>query len=138
MGPAAGAGGGPGMGQQHSAARPGAGPVGPRRVDWVEGLQLALITTAVAGLQWLRYQLMRAERHQGQQGHHRSSGCQHPGRPAGKASDIFEALPAEMRRAAVQLIDYQLTPVLCDQWRCGCGLVLYGPTLSRLVPPSKE
>lgn len=31
---------------------------------------------------------------------------------------LLAGVPLELRQAALNLIDYQLTPVLVDQWRC--------------------
>lgn len=36
-----------------------------------------------------------------------------------RGGGLLGSVPPEVRRAALNLIDYQLTPVLVDQWRCG-------------------
>ena len=38
-----------------------------------------------------------------------------------QAGGLLGAVPPDVRRAAMNLIDYQLTPVLVDQWRCARG-----------------
>ena len=45
--------------------------------------------------------------------------------PRDKTGGLLGAVPPDVRRAALNLIDYQLTPVLVDQWRyaqrCSCA-----------------
>ena len=81
-------------------------------MDWWAALKLATITAAVGGLQWLKFALLTIEdepRRSQQQGRHQSNRERHTEKPV---------LSYETRRAIVNLIDYQLTPLLVDQWRC--------------------
>ena len=53
------------------------------------------------------------------QQHGRGSGQQQYQRSREKrGGGLLGSVPPEVRRAALNLIDYQLTPVLVDQWRC--------------------
>ena len=81
-------------------------------MDWWEALKLATITAAVGGLQWLKFALLTIEdeQHRSQRHGRHQSNREHPAEKP--------ALSRETRRAIVNLIDYQLTPLLVDQWRC--------------------
>ena len=64
------------------------------------------------------------ERHRGRKicrGDHQHS-------PRDKGGGLLGAVPPDMRRAALNLIDYQLTPVLVDQWRCAQRCFLMYPS----------
>lgn len=82
------------MGQQQSYS---AGVPGSAR--WVEALKLALLTSTVAALQFVRYHLTnRDDRPQPQ-------------------NRMLDEVPADIRRACVSFIDYHAMPLLVDQWR---------------------
>lgn len=110
------------MGQPHSQPHQPA-PTG----KWLDGFKLAFLTSAVAALQFLRYQLTREERRQVR----RCRGGQ-------QAHNFIGDLPADFRRACVSLIDYHAMPLLVDQWRyvsfAHCvGDVAHSASLSSVV-----
>ena len=93
------------MGQQPSRSQPQ--PVGHNPAKWFDAVKLAFLTSAVAAVQYLRYQLTKEE-------HEQRRSCRGSACPR---TNFLDDLPVELRRACVDLIDYHAMPLLVDQWR---------------------
>ena len=102
------------MGQEQST--PVHTASGPRRVNWWQALRLGSVTAAVAALQWFRFALLAIEDTQENDRRRQGSRRDQSGREPNEKGFVAGLSP-ETRRALVSLIDYQLTPVLVDQWR---------------------
>lgn len=81
--------------------------------EWWDTVRFAAVTAAVAAVQWFRYTLVAIEDGHPHQRHHHDH--RHARRRQGEG--FAGKLSPDTRRALVNLIDYQLTPVLVDQWR---------------------
>ncbi|KAK9799801.1 hypothetical protein WJX73_010935 [Symbiochloris irregularis] len=101
---------------------------------WVDAFKLAFITTAVAALQFVRYQLSDEPHSQDRNGRDRRHN-RHHNKP------LLE-LPVEVRRACIDLIDYHAMPLLVDQWRLKLVSVLLsperGPIIEECSPSNRQ
>ncbi|CAK0778985.1 hypothetical protein CVIRNUC_004676 [Coccomyxa viridis] len=110
---------------------------------WIEAVKLACITTGIGALQFLRWQLAAAdnrERQRERQRRHRRRGLFEPYESeedtARDKKGLAGGVPSGMRQAALHLIDYQLTPMLVDQWRMALVQVLFESQPGPAIPES--
>ncbi|BDA44044.1 probable E3 ubiquitin-protein ligase XB3 at C-terminar half [Coccomyxa sp. Obi] len=92
----------------------------------------------MGAVQWVRWQLAIAEREHDAQNHrHRGRRREYHFSEQGRMDKggLLAGIPPEMRQAALNLIDYQLTPVLVDQWRVALVELLFA---SQNAPPLPE
>ena len=71
-------------------------------MNWLEAMKLALITSAVAALQYFRHQLAADEQSRRRHTRDRS---------------VLDDLPVDVRQACLSLIDNHAMPLLVDTWR---------------------
>ena len=81
--------------------------------SWFDAIKLGCITVGVAALQLFKIALLSADEHERRRRiRDRNGERSQPEEPG-----FLSGMSPELRRALVEMIDYQVTPVLVDQWR---------------------